>query len=65
MTRMWGIDPRWLCDQHLIGDHAEMHQVVGTIGNHPHAEAVVRAMRSKTRSIPRRFRPATMRWRTK
>lgn len=42
MTRMWGIDPRLLCDRHLLGEHAELHQVVGTIEKHPHGEAIVR-----------------------
>lgn len=32
MTRMWlGIHPRHLCDQHLLGEHAELHQEVGQI----------------------------------
>lgn len=39
---MWGIDPALLCDQHLVGEHAEMHQAVGTLRNHPHGEAIVR-----------------------
>lgn len=33
---------RWLCDDHLLGEHSEMHQAAGTIANHPHGEAVVR-----------------------
>lgn len=41
MTRMWyGVDPEELCDQHLYGEHAEMHQEVGTIRGHPHGLAV-------------------------
>lgn len=39
---MWGIDPRLLCDDHLVGEHAEMHQEVGTLRNHEHGEAIVR-----------------------
>lgn len=39
---MWGIDPALLCDQHLLGEHAELHQEVGTLRNHPHGEAIVR-----------------------
>lgn len=31
MTRMWGVDPELLCDQHLLGEHREMHQEVGQI----------------------------------
>jgi hypothetical protein len=37
---MWGIDPALLCDQHLLGEHTEMHQVAGTIEHHPHGEAI-------------------------
>lgn len=29
--RMWGIDPRDLCRQHLLGEHVEMHMVVGSL----------------------------------
>lgn len=39
---MWGIDPQLLCDQHLLGEHTELHQAVGTLRNHPHGEAIVR-----------------------
>lgn len=24
--RMWMINPRWLCRQHLLGEHAEIHK---------------------------------------
>ena len=44
---MWGIDPQLLCDQHLLGEHTEMHQAVGTLQNHPHGEAIVRGHASK------------------
>ena len=29
--RMWKVSPRLMCDQHLLGEHAEMHMFVGTI----------------------------------
>lgn len=41
MTRLWAVDPRLLCDQHLLGEHAECHQEVGTLRNHPHGRAIV------------------------
>ena len=31
MTRMWGVDPRLLCDRHLLGEHVEMHMFLGGI----------------------------------
>jgi len=47
MTRLWAVNPREMCDQHLVGEHAEMHQEVGTIRNHPHGEAVARGHAEK------------------
>lgn len=38
---MWGVTPRFLCRSHLLGEHREMHQEVGTLRNHPHGRAVV------------------------
>lgn len=29
--RMWKVDPKLLCDKHLLGEHVEMHMFVGTI----------------------------------
>ena len=31
MTRMWMTDPRYLCRNHLLGEHKELHQAVGSI----------------------------------
>lgn len=28
---MWLVDPEILCDQHLLGEHKELHQLVGHI----------------------------------
>lgn len=47
MTRMWGVNPRFLCKKHLLGEHSEMHQEVGTIKNHPHGKAVVKGHAKK------------------
>ena len=47
MTRMWGLSPELLCDRHLLGEHAELHQLVGTVENHPHGEAIVRGHAAK------------------
>jgi hypothetical protein len=44
---MWMLPARWLCDDHLLGEHSEMHQAAGTIANHPHGEAVVRGHAEK------------------
>lgn len=29
--RMWGVDPRLLCDRHLRGEHVETHMFLGTL----------------------------------
>lgn len=29
--RMWGINPRLMCQQHLLGEHVEMHMFVGAL----------------------------------
>jgi len=28
--RMWGVNPRWLCNRHLLGEHGEMHKFLPT-----------------------------------
>lgn len=39
---MWiGVKPEEMCDQHLRGEHAECHQEVGSLLNHPHGQAIV------------------------
>jgi hypothetical protein len=39
---MWGVDPSKMCRQHLLGEHNEMHMVVGGIRKHPHGEAIAK-----------------------
>ena len=29
--RMWGVDPKQMCRQHLLGEHVELHMQAGTI----------------------------------
>ena len=29
--RQWMVDPRYMCDRHLLGEHVEHHMFVGTI----------------------------------
>ena len=31
MTRMWCVNSRKLCRQHLLGEHKELHQLVGSL----------------------------------
>lgn len=29
--RMWMVDPRHMCDKHLLGEHVELHMFVGAM----------------------------------
>lgn len=29
--RMWGVSPKILCDQHLLGEHVECHMFAGSL----------------------------------
>jgi len=29
--RMWNIDPRKMCNQHLLGEHFEIHKMIGNL----------------------------------
>ena len=29
--RMWMVDPKLMCDKHLLGEHVEIHMFIGTI----------------------------------
>ncbi len=29
--RMWGLDPKKMCKNHLLGEHVEMHMFVGAL----------------------------------
>jgi hypothetical protein len=31
MARMWMVDPEKLCRNHLLGEHKELHQLIGSI----------------------------------
>jgi len=33
MTRMWMVEPRILCNDHLFGEHVEIHQLVDFIAD--------------------------------
>jgi len=31
MTRMWMVNPKKLCKNHLLGEHKELHQLIGSL----------------------------------
>ena len=39
--RMWMIDPRWMCDQHLLGEHVECHMLVGVINKNKSVQGYI------------------------
>ncbi len=54
MTRMWGIDPALLCRQHLLGEHNELHKLVGSIRAGHSIEGYVERGQVDTARIERR-----------
>jgi len=57
MTRLWvGIDVEDLCDDHLLGEHSEMHQEVGTWHRHPYGYETVLGHVEKAQVIPSMIR---------
>lgn len=32
--RMWMVPPHTMCDQHLLGEHVEIHMLAGTLSRH-------------------------------
>ena len=31
MVRMWGVDPKKMCTKHLLGEHVELHMMLGSL----------------------------------
>ena len=52
--RMWGIDPKLMCRQHLLGEHVEMHMFVGTINLGKSIDGYVRGGLVETSLITQR-----------
>jgi hypothetical protein len=44
---MWNVDPEVMCDQHLLGEHNEMHMLTAGIRKHPHGEAIAKGHAEK------------------
>jgi hypothetical protein len=51
MTRMWMVDPRIMCRQHLLGEHAEVHMIAANIGLGRSIEGYIRANAIEPKSI--------------
>lgn len=45
--RMWMVEPHLMCNNHLLGEHNELHMLLGTIENHPHGDEVLEGLAEK------------------
>ena len=52
--RMWMVEPRFLCRQHLLGEHVELHMAVGAIRKAKNLTRFFRDGFLETASIQRR-----------
>jgi len=52
--RMWNVDPRLMCTQHLLGEHVEMHMFVGCIRKDHNLDGYVNGGMVHIKSIPDR-----------
>ena len=52
--RMWLVDPRLMCSQHLLGEHVELHMLVGSLNRNKNIDGFLRDGLVELRSIRRR-----------
>lgn len=52
--RMWNVNPKFLCNQHLLGEHVEMHMFVGTLNKGKSLRGFVRDGLVEIANIPTR-----------
>jgi hypothetical protein len=51
VMRIWNVDPRTMCAQHLLGEHVELHMIVGAINKGKSLEGFYSAGLIDTRVI--------------
>lgn len=49
--RMWMVNPKCMCDKHLLGEHVELHMLVGSINRHRSLDGFIRQRILQPRSI--------------
>ena len=54
VTRMWMVDPRIMCRQHLLGEHAELHMIAANIKLGRSLDGYIRINAIEPKSIKRR-----------
>ena len=52
--RMWNVDPKYMCRQHLLGEHVEMHMFVGIIIKGTSLEGYIRGGLVEVHNIRKR-----------
>ena len=52
--RMWMVNPRGMCDKHLLGEHVEMHMFWGTIAKKKNVDGFIEKNLLEIRSLLRR-----------
>lgn len=54
IMRMWMVDPRYMCDRHLLGEHVECHMFAGCINKKKPLSGYVRNNLFDAASLTRR-----------
>lgn len=54
MTRMWMVDPKMLCRQHLLGEHAELHMIASNLRLGRSIEGYIQINAIEPKSVKRR-----------
>ncbi len=54
--RMWKVNPLLMCDQHLLGEHVELHMFAGTINKGISLEGYIHNGLVETNQIRKRHR---------
>ncbi|HUW56064.1 MAG TPA: pyrimidine dimer DNA glycosylase/endonuclease V [Planctomycetota bacterium] len=49
--RMWMVDPRGMCDRHLLGEHVEIHMLVGCLRKRKNIRGYIEKGLVEVRSI--------------
>lgn len=52
--RMWGVRPAMLCNQHLLGEHVEMHMFIGALRKGSSIEGFIKRGLVEVHRIPER-----------
>jgi len=54
MTRMWMVDPRKMCRNHLLGEHKELHQLVGGLNKNKSVDGHIKKGQVEIHNIKKR-----------